>query len=81
MFKVLVFDCENFRILNAAKLTLKKEIVMVEKIENDDRNVDKYYDKMLEIKKKHDLPAEFKQELEKVKDVYEDNIEDKDRKR
>lgn len=54
---------------------------LINKIKNDDRNVDKYYDKMLEIEKKHDLPAEFKQELEKVKDVYEDNIEDKDRKR
>lgn len=33
MFEVLVFSCEMFRILNAAKLTLKKEIVMIEKIE------------------------------------------------
>lgn len=54
---------------------------LINKIENYDRNVDKYYDKMLEIEKKHDLPAEFKQELEKVKDVYEDNIENKNHER
>ena len=51
---------------------------LINKIENDDRNADKYYDKMLEIEKKHDLPIEFKKELEKVKEVYEDKTGDKD---
>ena len=39
----------------------------INKIENNDRNADKYYDKMLEIEKKHDLPAEFKKELDLYK--------------
>lgn len=54
---------------------------LINKIENNDRNADKYYDKMLEIEKKHDLPIEFKKELEKVKDVYEDKTGDKEQER
>lgn len=54
---------------------------LIDKIENNDRNAEKYYDKMLEIEKKHNLPTEFKRELEKVKDVYENKIEEKGQER
>lgn len=50
---------------------------LIDKIENNDRNAEKYYDKMLEIEKKHNLPTEFKREFEKVKDVYESKMEEK----
>lgn len=54
---------------------------LIDKIENNDRNAEKYYDKMLEIEKKHNLPTKFKRELEKVKDVYENKIEEKGQER